>query len=185
MKRNIFLCLIILCSSFRAIGQTEEVKVERSLLSAYFIPLKLSYEQGLGKSNTIELGGGLTGTSWMDDYDQFQWGIVPFVEGYFKNYYNLEKRSLKGKHTAKNSGNYWGLYSRYRFDPLEGDVDEMRFNSLFLAPVWGFQRNYGSGFSLGMDLGAGAGFNNHGAYFGLVVKLKLGFVLFAYSGKNR
>ena len=183
MKRLIFLSLIVLCSSFGIRGQTEEVRVERSLLSAYFIPLKLSYEQGIGKSNTIELGGGLTGVSWMDKYDQFHWGIAPFAEGYFKNYYNLDKRSAKGKRTVKNSGNYWGLYSRYRFKPLEGDTDDVQFNSIFLAPVWGFQRNYGSNFSLGMDFGAGAGFNSEGAYFGLVVKLKLGFVLFSYAGK--
>ena len=186
MKRIIFLCFIVLSTSIFVYGQSEEVKVEKHLLSVYFIPLKISYELGIGKSNTVELGGGLNGVTWIEnngDFDQFRFGIAPFAEAYFKNYYNLDKRYSKGKRTASNSGNYWGLFARYRFEPIAGDTDDTRFNSIFIAPVWGFQRNYRSHFSLGMDLGFGVGFNNGGSYFSPVVRLKLGFVLFSKAGK--
>ena len=179
MKRLLFISLIVLCASLFAYRQSEEVKVERSLLSVYFIPLKMSYEQGIGKYNTLELGGGLNGVTWIDEYDQFRFSIAPFAEAYFKNYYNLEKRHADGKRTAMNSGNYWGIYARYRFDPIAGDIDDERFKSTFIAPVWGFQRNYKSNFSLGMDFGLGVGFNNYGAYFSPLIRLKLGFVLFS------
>jgi hypothetical protein len=187
MKRIIFLSLMILSSTLFAFGQPEEVKVERSLLSVYFIPLKISYEQGIGKSNTLEIGGGLNAVTWLEnngDFDEFRFGVAPFAEATFRNYYNLEKRHAKGKRTAMNSGNYWGLHARYRFEPIAGDTDDERFNSIFIAPVWGFQRNYGSHFSLGMDFGLGAGFNSYGAYFSPVIRLKLGFVLLSYAGKK-
>ncbi len=117
MKRITLLSLMVLSSSFFAFGQSEEPKVERSLLSVYFIPLKISYEQGLGKSNTLEIGGGLNGVTWLEntgDFDEFRFGIAPFAEASFRNYYNLEKRQRKGKRTAMNSGNYWGIHARYR-----------------------------------------------------------------------
>jgi len=181
MKRITLLILMVLSTTLFAFGQTDEAKVERSLLSVYFIPLKISYEQGLGKSNTIEIGGGLNGVSWLEnngDFDEFRFGVAPFAETTFRNYYNLDKRQGKGKRTAMNSGNYWGIQARYRFAPIAGDTDDERFNTFFIAPVWGFQRNYNSHFSLGMDFGFGAGFNNYGTYLSPVIRLKLGFVLF-------
>jgi len=183
MKRLFFLSLVVLSTSIFAYGQTDEVKVERSLLSVYFIPLKMSYEQGIGKSNTLEFGGGINGVTWMDEQNQFRFGIAPFAEAYFKNYYNFEKRHSKGKRTAMNSGNYWGIFARYRFNPIAGDTDDERFQSAFIAPVWGFQRNYNSNFSLGMDFGFGVGFNDYGSYFSPVIRLKLGFVLLSHKGK--
>ena len=183
MKSIIFICLIVLGTSIFAVGQEKEVKVERHLLSVYFIPLKMSYELGFGKSNTVELGGGLNGVTWFDEYDQIRFEVAPFAEAYFKNYYNLDKRHGKDKRTDLNSGNYWGLFARYRFKPIAGDVDDVRFNSIFIAPVWGFQRNYKSHFSLGMDFGLGIGFNDQGSYFSPVIRLKLGFVLLARGQK--
>ena len=146
----------------------------------------LSYEQGLGKSNTLEIGGGLNGVSWLEDagdFDDFRFGLAPFAEATFRNYYNLEKRQSKGKRTAMNSGNYWGIHARYLFEPIAGDTGDSQFSSVFIAPVWGFQRNYNSHFSLGMDFGLGVGFNNSDAYFSPLVRLKLGFVLFSHAGK--
>jgi hypothetical protein len=183
MKRIIFLSAIVLTATIFAYGQSEEAKVERSLLSVYFIPLKMSYEYGFGKSNTVEVGGGIDGVSWFEN-DEFKFGIAPFAEGYFKNYYNLDRRIEKGKRTEMNSGNYWGLMARYNFPAIDGDENNERFRSVFVAPVWGFQRNYRSHFSLGMDIGAGVGFNEGGAYFSPVIRLKLGFVLFSHTGKK-
>lgn len=186
MKRITLLSLMVLSTSLFAFGQPEEVRVEKSLLSVYFIPLKISYEHGIGKTNTLEIAGGLTGVSWMEstgDFDEFQFGIAPFAEATFRNYYNLDKRQGKGKRTAMNSGNYWGIHARYLFDPIAGDFNDKQLNSIFIAPVWGFQRNYNSHFSLGMDFGLGVGFNNNDAYFSPLVRLKLGFVLFAHSRK--
>jgi hypothetical protein len=186
MKRITLLIMTVLSCTLFAFGQPEEAKVEQSLLSIYFIPLKITYEQGLGKSNTLEIGGGLTGVTWLEntgDFDEFRFGIAPFAETTFRNYYNLEKRQGKGKRTAMNSGNYWGIHARYNFEAIAGDTDDQQFRSFFIAPVWGFQRNYNSQFSLGMDFGLGAGFNDDGAYFSPLIRLKLGFVLFSHAGK--
>jgi hypothetical protein len=186
MKRITLLIMTVLSCTLFAFGQPEEAKVEQSLLSIYFIPLKITYEQGLGKSNTLEIGGGLTGVTWLEntgDFDEFRFGIAPFAETTFRNYYNLEKRQGKGKRTAMNSGNYWGIHARYNFEAIAGDTDHQQFRSFFIAPVWGFQRNYNSQFSLGMDFGLGAGFNDDGAYFSPLIRLKLGFVLFSHAGK--
>jgi hypothetical protein len=163
MKRLIFISSIVLIASISAYGQSKEAKVERSLLGVYFIPLKVSYEHGIGKHNTFEIAGGMDGASWIEN-DEFRFGLAPFAEGYFKNYYNLDRRLENGKRTEMNSGNYWGIMTRYNFPVISGDESDERFNSFFIAPVWGFQRNYKSHFSLGMDLGFGVGFNvfSHG-----------------------
>jgi len=186
MKRITLFILMALSVTFFAFGQSEEAKVEKSLLSVYFIPLKITYEQGLGKSNTLEIGGGLDGATWIENsgnLDQIKFGIVPFAETTFRNYYNFEKRQSKGKRIAMNSGNYWGIHARYNFEAIAGDTDDQEFRSFFIAPVWGFQRNYNSQFSLGMDFGLGAGFNSDGAYFSPLIRLKLGFVLFSRAGE--
>ena len=184
MKRITLLIMMVLSTTLFAFGQPEEARVEKSLLSVYFIPLKISYEQGLGKSNTLEIGGGINGVTWFEntgDFDEFRFAVVPFAETTFRNYYNLEKRQEKGKRTAMNSGNYWGIHARYHFEAFAGDTDGHEFKSFFIAPVWGFQRNYNSQFSLGMDFGLGAGFNGDGAYFSPLIRLKLGFVLFSHN----
>ena len=168
------------CMSLVAVAQDAEPSVTpsvtRSQVSAYFIPLKVTYEHGIGQSNVIELGAGVTGdTRFVNETMDFR--FMPFIDGSFKNYYNLEKRQQKGKFTAMNSGNYWGIGARYGFATTSDDV---RYSDVvFVSPFWGLQRNYGSHLSLGLNLGYGVGLRDDDLYTDFYVDFKLGFVLYS------
>ena len=157
-------------------GQNEEPRVSKTLVSMYIIPLKASYEAGIGKSNTLEISAGLTGITKFDN-DQFNYSLVPMVEGSYKYYYNLNKRHLKGRNTAMNSGNFWGLYTRYGFKSISENGD--KFGSVSISPMWGIQRNYKNRFSFGLRLGYGVVITKDNSYLNPFINVKLGFVLFA------
>lgn len=74
-----------------AFGQTGKAKVEKSLIGVYFIPLKVSYEHGIGESNTVELSIGVSGETRFEN-DVVNFYFVPYAAVAVKNYYNLEKR---------------------------------------------------------------------------------------------
>lgn len=165
------LFLFIIC----AFGQNEEQSVNKSLVGIYIIPLKASYELGIGKSNTLEFSAGLSGLAKYET-DQFKYSLSPMVEGSYKYYYNLNKRHLKGKNTAMNSGNFWGLNTGYEFKSISGNADEI--SSLFIYPMWGIQRNYKSRFSLGLRLGYGVIITKDNSFLNPFINFKLGFILF-------
>ena len=157
-------------------GQNDEPGVQKSLVSLYIIPLKVSYEAGLGKSNTLQFSAGITGATKIEN-DQFKYSLVPIVEGSYKYYYNLNKRHLKGKNTDLNSGNFWGVNARYSFKSISQNGDD--FGSVFISPMWGIQRNYKSRFSLGLRLGYGVVITQENSFLNPFINIKLGFVLFA------
>lgn len=158
-------------------GQSDEQRVNKSLVGVYIIPLKASYELGIGKSNTVEFSAGLSGRAKIDA-DQFKYSLSPMFESSFKYYYNLNKRHLKGKNTAMNSGNFWGLNTRYEFKSISGNEDEI--GSLFIYPMWGIQRNYESRFSLGLRLGYGMVITKDNSFLNPFINFKLGFILFEH-----
>ena len=159
-----------------AFAQNEEPKVSKHLVGVYVIPLKASYEIGLGNSNSLELSAGVTGSSKLEN-ENLRFSLVPIAEGAYKYYYNLNKRQLKGKHTALNSGNFWGLNARYQFKAISDNGDD--FSSVFISPMWGIQRNYDSRISLGIRLGYGVVITKDNSYLSPFINFKLGFVLYA------
>ena len=179
MKRIIMLSTMVLCLVTVTFGQTENAKVEKSLIGVYFIPLKVSYEHGIGNSNTVELSIGVTGETRFEN-DVVDFYLVPYAALAVKNFYNLERRQEKGKNTTMNSGNFWGLSIKYGYKPINSTID-YGFGSIFIAPMWGIQRNYKSHFSLGLALGVGPVITSDRTYISPKINLKLGFILFSKS----
>ncbi len=93
------LFLFILCS----FGQNEEQRVNKSLVGVYIIPLKASYELGIGKSNTMEFSAGLSGLAKYDT-DQFNYSLSPMFESSYKYYYNWFYHEFNGKPIIKDDG---------------------------------------------------------------------------------
>lgn len=73
-------------------------------------------------------------------------------------YYNLEKRSSKGKSIERNSGNYFSLRSSYFPDLFKiGSNGGFKFiPELNIIPTWGMKRNLGTHFNY--ELGGGLGY---------------------------
>jgi len=73
-------------------------------------------------------------------------------------YYNLNKRSSKGKDTSANSGNYISLRSAYYPDTFTvgNNGGSNVVPQLHIIPTWGMKRNLGSHFNY--ELAAGLGY---------------------------
>ncbi|TVZ25732.1 hypothetical protein JM83_0661 [Gillisia sp. Hel_I_86] len=154
-------------------------EVSNKVFSVNFLTPGLELESKLSEKTTIDLnlttGFALTGGSNRDT----EFGIFPTFESQYRFYYNLEKRMKKGKNIENNSGNYVGAMASIRSGkPIIGDIEFEDDFAVFLGPVWGLQRYYGSGFKLNLNLGAGYVFDNaDNSYVSLLVGLRLGWKL--------
>jgi hypothetical protein len=179
MKKIVLIAGMILLPTVSVFSQ-DEPAVVKSLVSGYFIPLKFSYELGIGRDYTAGLSAGVTGISRYEN-DEFRFSLVPVLRTDLKHYYNLQKRYEKGKNTAMNSGNFWGIMARYTFEPVGGDIekDPEGWGAVFFAPMWGIQRNYKSHISLGLNLGYGVGISRNDVSLNPLVGFQIGFVFFS------
>ncbi|TVP51878.1 MAG: hypothetical protein EA341_04255 [Mongoliibacter sp.] len=83
----------------------------------------------------------------------------PFLRIEPRYYYNLEKRLLKGKKIAKNSGNFLALTTTYQPDWFViSNEDGIRvIPSLSLIPTWGIRRSPTRHFNYEAGIGIGYG----------------------------
>lgn len=124
------------------------------------LPLGLSLEQKLGEKQTLALAGGLQLGAYAytssSNGSGTEFYTAPFFSGEIRNYYN---RKFVKKELEQNSGNYVALafgYSGSRLGNDDGVIfDKSTENSYFVGPVWGFQRNYKTGFHLNLSIGLG------------------------------
>lgn len=72
-------------------------------------------------------------------------------------YYNLNKRSLKGKDISGNSGNFFSLKSSYTPDWFQiANHDNITIpNQVSVIPTWGIRRNLGTKFNYETGIGVG------------------------------
>lgn len=179
MEKTILVIALLFCTlSIKA--QQAGPKVKRSLLSAYILPLKIAYEQGIGDKYTTEISAGLTGFTEIRE-NNVAFVVAPVIRGDFKYFYNLEKRWEKGKNVDLNSGNFWGFATRYTFQPIgdKNNYREIEGGALFIAPMWGIQRNYPSHLSIGLNLGYGVAIAGNTVTFDPLIHFRLGFILFS------
>ncbi|WP_163410309.1 hypothetical protein [Flavobacterium ajazii] len=137
------------------------------------------YEHGFSKKNTLYSEASFSlGYSHSDFYDKSSVYIVPVITEQFRHYYNLQKRSNKGKRTERNSGNYLALNASYYFKPLSGDTEYFTFvPSSTVAVLWGLQRTYKGRFNLEFNIGPGVNFSKIETKFELPVNFTLGWVI--------
>ena len=138
------------------------------------------YEHGLNSKNTIysklssgyAYRGGDFGSSWT---------FYPYLQGQFRQYYNLEKRASKNKVTSYNSGGFVAMTVQYNFKSITTNDSSFFSNtsnsSVILGPVWGFQRTYKYKFNLDLNLGAGYQFSKDNNGFVPVLNFTLGWVI--------
>ncbi|MDW3211889.1 MAG: hypothetical protein R8N23_18610 [Reichenbachiella sp.] len=160
MLKTILTILIAFGSiSFGFAQGTIAPDLKQTQLKITILPLGASLEQKLGKKQSLNLAGGLQLGAYAyssSNGSGTEFYAAPFFTGEIRNYYN---RKFVKKDLEQNSGNYVALafgYSGNRLGEAENVIFENSFeNSFFVGPVWGFQRNYKTGFHLNLSIGLG------------------------------
>lgn len=102
--------------------------------------------------------------AWILDY---YYVLLPSVDVYYRYYYNLDRRTERGKRIYRNSGNYLGLTALYaNGNPIwseRPDADSNIDNLVMAGPVYGLQRTYGKGFFFNLEFGVGYGYADNGS----------------------
>ena len=184
MKKALLLLTLV---SYSAYGQ-RDVDLSSSQLNANLLPLTISFEGKLGDNQSFTLAGGLgyavhySSSNFSEAETSFV--AIPIAYSSFRNYY--QRKRVKKNNLRPNSGNYYGLFALYQFEPL-GDPSNLTEavahfetrNVYAIGPVWGIQRNYASGVHLGLSLGFGViGGENIQTGVSGIGEFELGFVLF-------
>lgn len=95
------------------------------------------------------------GTSLQEDKGSF---LIPVISVEPRWYYNIEKRSKKGKHTGNNSANFLTLAVKFHPDIFQiGGPEYLDLpNQLSFIPKWGMRRAI-SRSNFNYEIGAGIG----------------------------
>jgi len=108
-----------------------------------------------------EVGLDLFGNTYEQENgnDVTKYSMAPTLNIEPRWYYNIEKRAKKGKVTANNCANFFGLSFKYAPDTfvLASDDRSNVPNQLIVAPRWAIRRHIGKNFNY--ELGAYAGYN--------------------------
>ncbi len=175
MKFSLSIVFIFFLSSF--VQAQNSPSVEKHQFKINVILPGFVYEFGLNKKNTLyselSAGYGYSGNGFGDN-----WSFYPYIQEQFRHYYNLEKRTAKGKVTSHNSAGFVSVAAYYNFKSITTNDDYSSSNSSFIiAPVWGFQRTYKHKFNLDLNMGAGYGFSKNDSGFVPVLNFTLGWVI--------
>ncbi len=173
MKKTITAILLL---SGIILSAQSTTSVEKQMFKAnLLITPGLEYEVGLTENSTLDFRLG-TGLLYVETNGEGEYGVFLTFEAAYRYYYNFEKRANKGKNTSGNSANYVAMTTFFApGDPILGDLDADIDYIGQLAPVWGFQRTYNSGFNLGLELGVGYAFDEDDNFIVPVVNFRLGW----------
>jgi hypothetical protein len=150
--------------------------VEKNQVKINFLLPSISYEKALSSKSTLYSEFGMSFGIYKPIYEGVV--VLPFLNEEFRYYYNLEKRTTKGKSIAGNSGSFFALNAIYNFKSLNTDSSITSQSVDFaVIPSWGFQHTGKKGFSANLNLGYGYGFSNNGNQGVAMIKLSLGWIL--------
>jgi len=180
--KYLFLCILFIINSLSFYGQTDNVYTEK-VFRVNFINPGLEYEMPFHGNGVLSGGFGIGYEGNFEGLEEsghsgFQYEISPFIDVGYKQIYNLEKRNQKGKNTACNSGNYWGLRSLSHFKAIKSNFTRKDDVNFLVGPVWGIQRKFGS-FHFLFDIGPVYYFDTKGnsGFWPFNIQLNLGLDL--------
>ena len=112
-----------------------------------FLSPGIEAEISTGKSSTFSANAGIT---YIGSYphistsvpaNTFLYSINPFLDIQEKLYYNLNKRTEKGKSAANNSGNFVSIRNVTFFNSISSNFETYANLNFAVGPTWGFQRS--------------------------------------------
>ncbi len=159
MKKLSFILVVIL-----ALKMGYSQNVEKNITGVQFglFGLELYNESRIGEKLALRSQLGLnSGGFWAgSSYKKPGFVIAPSINLEPKYYYNINKRSAKGKNIKNNSANYISIQAVYipnwfvisNYDNVEVS------NQISLIPTFGIRRNFGKNFNYEFKVGYGYNF---------------------------
>lgn len=160
-------------------AQVKTTSVEKNLFKINILSPGITYELGLSNNTTLCTDLNLSFGFSYNSNSGTKLLSSPYLREEYRYYYNLEKRNLKDKNSAGNSGNFIALSGSYYLKPLGDSQFVSVYDGLTIAPVWGLQRTYSNGINISLIGGAGYNFgtNNKTTSFAPVINFTLGWVI--------
>ncbi|TCD10190.1 hypothetical protein EZ449_10205 [Pedobacter frigidisoli] len=191
MKSKNAITLLLVCIMGLGNAQAQESKMAdqatevKSLNKIRLTLLGVTYEreQKIGKLSSVYVAGGAAASFAVQSYSygstsktDTYFNIFPTINAGFRRYYNFEQRNKKGKKTANNAANYYGLDVSAYFAPL---LDNEYFGNgeIGITPQWGFQRNIGKKVNFELMLGPTVRLGDGDPYFGVDGRIGFSFLL--------
>lgn len=166
IKKLLFAFAFIACTNCFA----QDVSVEKSIYGIQTGLVGVWFNNEVRLSNQIALRGEIgleliaVGSASLEN-DETYYVIAPEISIEPRWYYNLAKRSAKGRNIKKNSGNIFSIRTLYFPDSFlisnSHDIDVA--NQIAIIPKWGIRRVYGNHFTFetGFGLGPTFAFGKH------------------------
>ncbi|WP_299777646.1 hypothetical protein [uncultured Formosa sp.] len=143
-------------------GYAQTTSVEESIFSAQTGFLGMYFNHELRLTNKIALRSevGLDAGFWGSDVNDINgYLLAPVFTLEPRWYYNLKKRTNKGKRIANNTGNFVSIKTSYHPDWFTiTNADHLNFIGDFtIIPTWGIRRHIGNHFNYETGIGLGYG----------------------------
>lgn len=195
MKIKAFVTLLTILPLITVYAQdTQEVQqaqaVEKSLINIQtgLFGAWAGYERGLSNTITIKAEAGIDAGfyySFITDKTVFMAGPSVNIEPRW--YYNIKKRTDKGRNTSNNGGNFVGLSLKYLPDwfTISNNENLNIADQLLIVPKWSIRRNIGNShfnYEAGIGLGVQYAFLKQYGYYEDAIEPYLDFhVRIGYS----
>ncbi|MDR2886576.1 MAG: hypothetical protein LBV26_01030 [Bacteroidales bacterium] len=146
-------------------AQTQTVATHS--VSANILGMEYARELPLGRKFTLTGRGGIAAgmewsKTWFDNKTVFSYVIVPVIGAEGRCYYNFEKRQIKGRSTAGNSGSFLSLRAQYYFPWGVGSGNANVDGVTEITPAWGLRRVWSGKWLFEFHAGLGFGVNGYG-----------------------
>ncbi|NNF22360.1 MAG: hypothetical protein HKN67_10475 [Saprospiraceae bacterium] len=175
MKKILLLAFVLFAVHISA---QERIPVEMTNTKFYLniITPSVAVEQRISSNQSFLARGGIR-LHAEEIEDEFDAGLLPYVEAEFRNYY--PRKNVK-RELNNNSGNYIGFIGGYHFDHIAGNpaLEAFKYeNHYYFAGLWGMQRNYKSKIHLNLHVGPAVYARDGGVDFNVLFNFHFGFVI--------
>lgn len=153
--KKLFALLIIIFSISLANAQEASVTTNKPELHTGLLGIWLNKEYKLSDQIAIRAEVGLDGGLWWNTYSSGH-AFIPVFTAEPRWYYNLGKRSKKGKTTKGNFGNFLSIKTSFHPDLfIISNYYEDIIPDLSIVPTWGIRRPIGRNFTFETGIGIG------------------------------
>ncbi|CDF80984.1 conserved hypothetical protein [Formosa agariphila KMM 3901] len=170
--RNLLSTFCFFIISIIAYAQTTTVEKSIYGIQTGFLGFYANNEARLTNSIALRSELGLDAGFWGSDVNDINgYLLAPVLTLEPRWYYNLKKRTNKGRRTANNTGNFVSLKTSYHPDWFTlTNADHLNFIGDFtIIPTWGIRRHLGNHFNYETGIGIGYGrylLNKNDYYYG-------------------
>ncbi|MBB6327078.1 hypothetical protein FHS59_002706 [Algoriphagus iocasae] len=154
--KKLFLLTLILFSIKVTFAQEASVSTNKPEVHIGFLGVWLNKEYSLSKQIALRAEVGFDMQVWGDLNYSSSYVFLPVLTAEPRWYYNLEKRSSKGKNTNGNFGNFFSLKTSFHPDLLViSQYDDSIIPDLSIVPTWGIRRPISQNFIFETGIGFG------------------------------